>query len=49
MLYNTQNYLVFGLFPSSGILGTIKYDVSETRSVSVLRCGGEGALSKGPN
>jgi hypothetical protein len=34
-----QNYWVFGLFPSSGILGTTKYDVSETGSVSILRCG----------
>jgi hypothetical protein len=24
MVYNTQNYWVFGLFPSSGILGTRK-------------------------
>jgi hypothetical protein len=40
MVYHTQNYLVFGLFPSSGILGTRKHDVSETGSVSVLRCGG---------
>jgi hypothetical protein len=34
------NYWVFGLFPSSGILGTRKNDVSETGSVSVLRCVG---------
>jgi hypothetical protein len=33
---NTQNYWVFALFPSSGILETIKHDVSETGSVSVL-------------
>jgi hypothetical protein len=32
-----QNYWVFGLFPSPGILGTIKHDVSETGTVSVLR------------
>jgi hypothetical protein len=32
-----QNYWVFGLFPASGILGTIKHDVSVTGSVSVLR------------
>jgi hypothetical protein len=31
---------VFVLLPSSGILRTIKHDVSETGSVSVLRCGG---------
>jgi hypothetical protein len=32
-----QNYLVFGLFPLSGILQNRKHDVSETGSVSVLR------------
>jgi hypothetical protein len=37
MVYNTQNYWVLGLFPSSGILETRKHDVSETGSVSVLR------------
>jgi hypothetical protein len=37
MVYITQNYLGFGLFPSSGILDTRKDDVSETRYVSVLR------------
>jgi hypothetical protein len=37
MVYHTQNYWVFGLFPSSGVLGTRKHDVSETGSVSVLR------------
>jgi hypothetical protein len=37
MVYNTQNYWVFGLLPSSGILENIKHDVSETGSVSVLR------------
>jgi hypothetical protein len=36
MVYHIQNYWVFGLFPSSGILGTRKYDVSVTGSVSVL-------------
>jgi hypothetical protein len=30
MVYNTQNYWVFGLFLSSGILETRKHDVSET-------------------
>jgi hypothetical protein len=40
MVYHIQNYWGFGLFPSSGILGTSKHDVSETGSVSVLRCGG---------
>jgi hypothetical protein len=37
MVYNTQNYWVFGLFPSSGVLENRKHDVSETESVSVLR------------
>jgi hypothetical protein len=37
----------FGLFPSSGILGTRKYDISETGSVSVLRCGGTDTYSVG--
>jgi heme/copper-type cytochrome/quinol oxidase subunit 1 len=32
-----QNYWVFGLFPSTGILETRKHDVSETGSVSFLR------------
>jgi hypothetical protein len=40
MVYHTQNYWVFGLFPSSGILRIRKHDISETGSVSVLRCGG---------
>jgi hypothetical protein len=34
---NTPNYWVSGLCPSSGILNTKKQNVSETRSVSVLR------------
>jgi hypothetical protein len=29
----TQNYWVFGLCPSSGILGTRKHNISETGSV----------------
>jgi hypothetical protein len=41
MVYHTQNYWFFGLFPSPGILETRKHDVSETGSVSVLRCGGD--------
>jgi hypothetical protein len=36
-VHNIQNYWVFGLYPSSGILETRKHDVSETGSVSVLR------------
>jgi hypothetical protein len=35
MAYNIQNYWVFGLFLSSGILENRKHDVSETGSVSV--------------
>jgi hypothetical protein len=59
MVYHVQNYWVFGLFPSSGILGTRKHVVSETGSVSILRCEGKTptqlgqrlrlTLSKGPN
>jgi hypothetical protein len=30
MVYNTRNYWVFGLCPSSGILKTIEQNVSET-------------------
>jgi hypothetical protein len=30
MVYNTQNYWIFGLCPSSGIVETTKHDVSET-------------------
>jgi hypothetical protein len=36
-----QNYWVFGLFPSSGILETRKHDISETGSPSVLSWGGK--------
>jgi hypothetical protein len=39
MAYNTQNYLVSGLYPSSGILNTGKHNISETGSDSVLRLG----------
>jgi hypothetical protein len=39
MVYSTQNDWVFGLFLSFGILQNRKHDVSETRSVSVLRWG----------
>jgi hypothetical protein len=37
MVYNTQNYWVFGLLLSYGILENRKHDVSEIGSVSVLR------------
>jgi hypothetical protein len=33
----SQDYMVFGLFPSSGILENRRHDVSETGFVSVLR------------
>jgi hypothetical protein len=36
MVYNTKNYWVFGLTPLSGILGTRKRNVSETRSGPVI-------------
>jgi hypothetical protein len=39
-LFCAQNYWVFGLCPSSGILETRKHNVSETGSVSVLKWGG---------
>jgi hypothetical protein len=41
---SAQNYWVFGLRPTSGILETRKHNVSETRSVSVLRWGGRHLL-----
>jgi hypothetical protein len=37
MVYNTQNYWVVGLCPSSVILETRKNNFSKTGSVSVLR------------
>jgi hypothetical protein len=42
MVYYNQNYWVFGLSPSFGILGNRKHDVLETGSVSVLKCGEGG-------
>jgi hypothetical protein len=47
MVYNTENYCVLGLCPSSGILEARKHNVSETGSVSVLRWGGEDTYSVG--
>jgi hypothetical protein len=38
MVYNTQNYYVFGLCPSSGILENRKHNVSETDQVSETLC-----------
>jgi hypothetical protein len=40
LAYNTQNYWVSGLCPSSRIVNTRKYNVSKTESVSILP--GEG-------
>jgi hypothetical protein len=47
MVCQNHNYLVFGVSPSSGIVGKRKHDVSETGSVSVLRFGGEDTYSVG--
>jgi hypothetical protein len=38
-----QNYWVFGLSPSPGIIANRKHNVSETGSISILRCGGGGS------
>jgi hypothetical protein len=38
MVFNTQNYWGVGLFPSSNMVENRKHDVSETGSVSVLKC-----------
>jgi hypothetical protein len=48
MVYCTQNYWVCGFYPSFGILATRKHNVSETGSVSILRCGGEDTYQLGP-
>jgi isochorismate hydrolase len=48
MVYDTQNYWVSGLCPSSGILNIIKHNILETGSVSVLRCGQGDTYSAGP-
>jgi hypothetical protein len=47
-LLEDQNYSVFGLCPSSGILKTRKHSILETGSTSILWWGGL-ALSKGSN
>jgi hypothetical protein len=41
MVSDTQNYWVFGLFPSYDILENRKHEVSETGSVSIFRLRGE--------
>jgi hypothetical protein len=45
MVYNTENYRVFGLCPSSGILKAREHNVSETGIVSVQRWRGSYILS----
>jgi hypothetical protein len=51
MVYNTQNYWVFGLCPSSGVIKTRKHDVSETGCFRPQVRGGDtdsvGYLRKG--
>jgi hypothetical protein len=47
MVNNTQNYWIFGLCPSSGILETRKH-VSETGSVSAFRWDGRTPTQLGP-
>jgi hypothetical protein len=41
-----QNYGVFGLCPSSGILETRTPNISETGSVSILKLGGRKTLTQ---
>jgi hypothetical protein len=48
MVYQTQNYWVSALCPSSGILNISKHNVSETGPVSVLRLGEGEAYCVGP-
>jgi hypothetical protein len=43
-----QSYWVLGLCPSSSILETRKYNISETGSVFVLRWGGKTPIQLGP-
>jgi hypothetical protein len=38
MVYNSQNYWVFGLHPSSGILKTVEHNILETDPVSKTLC-----------
>jgi hypothetical protein len=39
-----KNYWVFGLYPLSGILKSKEHNISETGSVSILRCRGTPTL-----
>jgi hypothetical protein len=47
MVFNTQNYWLFGLCPSSGILETRKHNVSESGSVPSAGEGKENTYSVG--
>jgi hypothetical protein len=47
MIYNTPEYWVSGICPLSGILNTGKHNVSETGSVSFIRCEGGDTYSVG--
>jgi hypothetical protein len=49
MVYDTLNYLVFGLCPSSGILKTREYKVSETLCSLVFRISDDGQVQKTSN
>jgi hypothetical protein len=48
MVYNTQNYWVFGLCPLSAVLKTREHNISETGSISLLRLSGETPTLLGP-
>lgn len=48
-MYNTQDYWVLGLCPSSGVIkNTKEYNVSENWSASFFRWGGAGDTLLGP-
>jgi hypothetical protein len=47
MVYDTQNYWVFGLCPSSYFLKIREHNVSENEGVSVLRWGEGDTYSVG--
>jgi hypothetical protein len=48
MVCNTQNYWVYGLFPSSGILETREHNVSKTGTVCPQVRGGKTPTQLGP-
>jgi hypothetical protein len=41
MMHNTQNYWIFGFYPSTGILKNRKHNVSETGTVPSSNEGGD--------